>query len=634
MGHGKQIGIELDRRARLEHSGQIVVGTAVELAHSAEPACPTGTTIAGSASREHRSPTQRNVYVAVTDRGVQTATYVACFDADTGAARWARYVGAASPEPDNNLGFMGGMQPSTSSPGDFNHRLLSLDGSTLYYQTNLGAWRRSMRRPVRYSGWRVIHARRLHQLGGAVERDLNPAVIHDGRVFIAPSDADAIFAFDSSSGRLLWKTERIADDIKLSHLLGVAKGRLVATGNRVVLIDSKTGKLLHAWPDSGKALDGYGRGLLAGDMIYWPTQNEIQVLDQRTGLRADPPIKLLETYHAKGGNLVAGDGYLIVAQADGLVVFCQNSRLIERYRQQIVRAPEDAANYFRLARAAEAIGSDQDALEMYGHAIEKAHAQRDHRRGSIGRRRAQSEIPACSFAWAPRPGKPASGIEPPFYSTSAGEVTRSANERLEAELSLADVLLDASKPRDAVAICQRLLSDDRLRNLPVAAADGHRTVRADLLIADRLKSIVGQHGRAVYAAFDEEAAALFERGKKEKDPRVLDHLCRAYPEARVIPDASSSSASSTSAAGGSPKPATSTNVCRPPSPTTIAAFLRSGGWRTFTRRGSFWSPRRDVYLELLARFPKINTGRPGRSGHRSRACRRRTGAALVCVDRR
>ena len=35
----------------------------------------------------------RNVYVAVTDRREQTATYIACFDADTGASRWIRYLG-------------------------------------------------------------------------------------------------------------------------------------------------------------------------------------------------------------------------------------------------------------------------------------------------------------------------------------------------------------------------------------------------------------------------------------------------------------------------------------------------------------------------------------------------------------
>ena len=75
-----------------------------------------------------------------------------------------------------------------------------------------------------------------NRFGQASERDLNPAVVHEGRVMVAPSDADAIFAFDAASGRLLWKTEPIADDIKLTHVLGVAKGRLVVTGDRVLLL--------------------------------------------------------------------------------------------------------------------------------------------------------------------------------------------------------------------------------------------------------------------------------------------------------------------------------------------------------------------------------------------------------------
>src|SRR5262249_29172539 len=119
-------------------------------------------------------------------------------------------------------------------------------------------------------------------------------------------------------------------------------------------------------------LEGYGRGLLAGDLIYWPTRSEIQVLDQRTGLQAGPPIRLQQAYHTRGGNLAAGGGYLIVAQGDGLVGFCQDSRLIARYRQEIALAPERAANYYRMARAAEAVGSEETALDSYRRAIEKA----------------------------------------------------------------------------------------------------------------------------------------------------------------------------------------------------------------------------------------------------------------------
>ena len=281
--------------------------------------------------------------------------------------------------------------------------------------------------------------------GNGSERDLNPAIVEDSRVFVAPSDADSVLAFDAGSGRLLWKSDPIADDVKLSHLLGVAKDRLVATGNRVLLFDVKTGKLLHAWPDSGRSLEGYGRGLLAGDLIYWPTVSEIEVLDQRTALRAEPPIRLVETYHAKGGNLVAGDGYLIVAQADGLMVFCQNSRLIERYQNEIALAPDRASNYFRLARAAEAIGRDPLALEMYEQAARRANAgetidgkslvgaARDHRFRML-------------FRLAGSARKARRWDDASAYLDGAATVARSDAERLQAQLLRADVLLDAAPP--------------------------------------------------------------------------------------------------------------------------------------------------------------------------------------------
>ena len=297
----------------------------------------------------------RNVYVAVTDRREQTATYVVCFDAESGAQRWLRYLGAASSDPDNFIGI--GMGFGNPVMTDHGHRLLSLEGPTLYYQTNLGALI-AIDTETGAVRWVATYPRQDLTRSGR-ERDLNPAVIHRGTVFVAPSDAAEIFAFDSETGRRIWKSEAIPEDLKLTHLLGVAHDRLIATGDRVLLFDAKTGKLLQAWPDSGNSIEGFGRGLLAGDKIYWPTRNEIHVLNQRTGLRTDPPIRLQETYRTSGGNLVAGDGYLIIAQTDGLVVFCQNSRLIERYRNEIAMSPKRASSHYRLAQAAEALGQDK-----------------------------------------------------------------------------------------------------------------------------------------------------------------------------------------------------------------------------------------------------------------------------------
>ncbi len=552
----------------------------------------------------------RNVYVAVTDRREQTATYIACFDADTGASRWVSYLGTASPDVENFFGMP--MQFSMTAPSDFNHRLLSLDGPTIYYQTNLGAVV-ALEAETGSTLWVATYPRQEpNHLGNGSERDLNPAVIHDGRVIVAPSDADAIFAFDARSGRLLWKSDPIADDVKLSHLLGVAKDRLVATGNRVLLFDVKTGKLMHAWPDSGKSLEGYGRGLLAGDSIYWPTSDEIQVLDQRTALRAEPPIKLRETYHTRGGNLVAGDGYLIVAQSDGMV-FCQNSRLIERYRDEIARAPERAANYFRLARAAEAVGRDPLALEMYEQTAQKARssetidgisllgAARDHRfrlllRLAVDARKARRWDEASARL------------------DSAALVARADSERLQAQLLRADVLLDAGRPKDAVNICEQILADERLRCLTVPAADGHRTVRADLFIADRLIGIVQSHGRGVYEPYDREAASLFDRGTHEKDPRILDQVCRAFPVARVVPDAllalgslQESSRHFTDAAHSYKR----LLLSAPDDDYRAQALWRLA--RVYEARKLFLSAR-DGYLDLLARFPNVELKEDGTRG--------------------
>lgn len=480
----------------------------------------------------------RNVYVAVTDRNQQMMLYVACFDADTGEKRWIRYVGTAMPEIEPwQGGFNAPMPWGNSGPGDYRHRLLSLEGSSLYYLTNQGAVI-ALDAETGATRWVATYPRHdASRFGQGSERDLNPAVVDDGRVMVAPSDADAIFAFDAASGRLLWKTEAIADDVKLSHVLGVARGRLVVTGDRVLLFDVKDGKLKGVWPDSAnKSLEGYGRGLLAGDLIYWPTKTEIQVLDQRTGLRSAPPIKLHETYHMDGGHLAAGDGYLIVAQVDGLVVFCQNSRLVDRYTEEIARAPERAANHYRLARAAEAIGREDTALESYQEAIKRARPDetidgialagtaRDHlfrllMRQAAGLRRGRDWPTAIRRL------------------ESAATYARTDAERLEARMLLASIHLDAGQPGRAVTELEAVLLDPRLRPLPVGADDGRRTIRADLLVGDRLAAIVREYGRESYGAYDRRAAELYERGRTERDPHVLDQLCRDYPAARVVPDA-------------------------------------------------------------------------------------------------
>ncbi len=263
--------------------------------------------------------------MVLTDRSEMTSTYVACLDPETGNPRWVRYICEAN----TTANFQG-----TNSP-EINHRLLALDGPTVYYQTNLGAVV-ALDVEAGTIRWMATYPWQGRGVSGeGQERDLNPAVVHDGLVIVAPDDTPSIYAFDAATGRMVWKT-RPVPEVRLTHLLGVAKGHVVATGDRVLLYDVKTGVLKHGWPDGPQTAQGFGRGLLAGDKIYWPTKTEIHVLDQETGARADAPIKL-QSFQASGGNLAVGDGFLVVAGTESMVVFCQNRRLMERYRDEIAR---------------------------------------------------------------------------------------------------------------------------------------------------------------------------------------------------------------------------------------------------------------------------------------------------------
>jgi hypothetical protein len=80
----------------------------------------------------------------------------------------------------------------------------------------------------------------------------------------------------------------------------------------------------------------FGRGILAGDVVYWPTREEILVVEQATG-RLRRRIPLLARDGEGGGNLLLAGDHLIVVQPQRITVYGPNGGLRPRAKSSSVQ---------------------------------------------------------------------------------------------------------------------------------------------------------------------------------------------------------------------------------------------------------------------------------------------------------
>jgi len=261
------------------------------------------------------------LYVVMRHSDVRGQLHLACFDAASGRLRWRRLICTAE-----SLG--------RGEVDEFTHTLLTLRDDVVYCNTNLGAvaavsagdgrvqW--VTRYPRQLLGWSSPQHPLAH-----VYRDLNPCLFDRGRLFVAPADHEQIIALDAATGRWLWQTRYPSGMLDAVHLLGASGDRLVAGGRRLWWIDIHTGRpadgvVENPFPAPARPDPvGLGRGLLAGDHVYWPArgeQDELHVLDLQTGRPVRQPIPL-SLAGAAAGNLVVAGEYLLVASPGRLFAF-------------------------------------------------------------------------------------------------------------------------------------------------------------------------------------------------------------------------------------------------------------------------------------------------------------------------
>jgi outer membrane protein assembly factor BamB len=250
------------------------------------------------------------VAIAVTRfTGVEVQSAIVCYDAQTKSLLWQRDV-CSTPEPRD-------AQPR------LRHHLLTIADSQIVYCSHAGAIS-ALDAATGLHTWSFRYPSRgvKTEDGTPSPRGLAPCIYHAGRVLAAPSDLDRILCLDADTGHLLWES----DPVEVIHLLGIAKGRLMVTAlaphtlvleHSIRALDIRTGEAVRNWyqpADGNHELATFGRGLLAGDYVYWPTSGGLYVLSQDDSepILFDPNIR---------GNLAAANGCLIVAGTELLSAY-------------------------------------------------------------------------------------------------------------------------------------------------------------------------------------------------------------------------------------------------------------------------------------------------------------------------
>ncbi|MEX0702794.1 MAG: PQQ-binding-like beta-propeller repeat protein [Planctomycetales bacterium] len=250
-------------------------------------------------------------YVTLRRGRPETQIHAVCLDAETGRLLWGRRICAA-------------VSPVGEARNLAGHLLLAFDGGTLYHATGLGAIaavdaeRGTLRWVVTYES---RPAAREEDLGDPARHGIVPCVADGEFVYAAPADSSSIFAIHAASGVVVWEREW---NEPVRHLLGTGNGNLIVSGRALWGLDARTGAIAWGRPEPDPARTGYGRGLLVGDAVWWPTRETIEVVSQRSGQRLRDPIQLTAK-GAAGGNLLIAADRLLIAQPDRLIAFGEDS---------------------------------------------------------------------------------------------------------------------------------------------------------------------------------------------------------------------------------------------------------------------------------------------------------------------
>lgn len=463
------------------------------------------------------------VYVALRRRGPRPEAHVACYDIDNGREMWQRRVCQAEVR-------------AQEGQAEITHNLLALHEDRIYFNTNIGAVA-ALSAEDGAILWLTTYPRTeeldLSQPKGYYYRDLTPCVYHRGQVFAAPADTPEILALDAKTGRVHWQREYP----NVVHLLGVVHDKLMASGERLFWINAPAdrpggGGGLYRWRGDD-SIHGYGRGVLAGQYVYWPGRHEVRIYHQQTAL----PVGLIRLRgeipwggNSRGGNLIVTPEHLLVAEPDRLVCFQQfSNRWREEHKRILQKNPDDAFGRYQLARCEEALERWQEATANYRRVLGLATpADRigDRPLRLVAQRRLY-ELQLDHHAALVAQKQWSAAVE---ALKQAAEMAPDSVDLLRAKKRIAETLAAAGQPQQAALAWQEMITSPRLRNLAIED-EQQRPLQAARYAAQAIAALAEQDAGAL-APINTAARAQLEQAQADNNPEAVWQVVEDFPNAR------------------------------------------------------------------------------------------------------
>lgn len=330
-------------------------GREIWVAHAEETLGGDGWAFDGSPLVDHD-----RVYVVARKSQPQMQLNIACFHAVSGKLVWNRKVCTA-------------VAPLAETHSLLSHLLLTRGDDALYLSTDLGVVLAVDPRDGTLK-WATTYE--SHEVENGVVpadhslRGLQPCVSARGLVLAAPSDLGGVMALESSGGAIRWE-HRLKGGVR--HILGVTStGLVIVSGDRLWALDLTTGQVRWQLGNDDPGEGGYGRGALAGDLVYWPKRVELLMVRQLDGaIQSRRNLRALHgDVEGRGGNLTITDGTLLIAHPDRLTAFNEYGMIKIRTEKELSARPEDPRLWLRLATVDEGL---KDRAAAIAHA-EKAAA--------------------------------------------------------------------------------------------------------------------------------------------------------------------------------------------------------------------------------------------------------------------